>query len=66
MLCSELLNLHLQPRRGSDRHERRVRKLQANLEEIWSTGALLLTDSPIRRFTSLWFVAGGEGAFGRL
>ena len=57
MLCSELLNLHLQPRRGSDR---RGRKLKANLEEIWSTGALLLTESRIRKFTSLSFVGGGR------
>ena len=53
MLCSEILNLYLQPRVG------RERKLTANLEEIWSSGALLRTDARIREFTSLWFVGGG-------
>jgi hypothetical protein len=52
MLCSEILNLHLQPRVG------RTRKLKANLEEIWSSGALLRTDARIHEFTSLWFVGG--------
>ncbi len=54
MLCSEILNLHLQPRVG------RERKLKANLEEIWSSGALLRTDAQIHEFTSLWFVGGGR------
>ncbi len=54
MLCSEILNLHLQPRVG------RERKLKANLEEIWSSGALLRTDARIREFTSLWFEGGGR------
>ena len=53
MMCSEVLNLYLQPRCG------RERKLTANLEEIWSSGALLRTDARIREFTALWFVAGG-------
>ena len=53
MLCSEILDLYLQPRVG------RGRKLTANLEEIWSSGALLRTDARIREFTSLWFVGGG-------
>ena len=66
MLCSEILNLRLQPRLGSDRRERRGRKLKANLEEIWSTGALLLTDSHIRRFTSLSFVGGGRTFHGEV
>lgn len=57
MLCSEILNLHLQPRPGRERHEC---KLKANLEEIWSSGALLLTDSRIHRFTPLSFVGGGR------
>ena len=60
MLCSEILHLHLQPRHKRDRRERRERKLKANLEEIWSSGALLLTDSRIQRFTSLWFVGGSR------
>ena len=53
MLCSEILNLYLQPRVG------RERKLTANLEEIWSSGALLRTDARIRKFTTLSFVGGG-------
>ncbi len=53
MLCSEILNLNLQPRVG------RERKLKANLEEIWSSGALLCTDARIHKLTSLWFVGGG-------
>ena len=63
MLCSEILNLHLQPRHG---RERRERKLKANLEEIWSSGALLLTDSRIHRFTSLWFAGGGRTFHGEV
>ncbi len=66
MLCSEILNLHLQPRHGSDRRVCRERRLKANLEEIWSSGALLLTDSHIRRFTSLWFVGGGRTFHGEV
>ena len=53
MLCSEILDLHLQSRAG------RERQLKANLEEIWSSGALLQTDERIRPFTFLWFAAGG-------
>lgn len=53
MLCSEILNLYLQSSGG------RERKLTANLEEIWSSGALLSTDARIQDFTSLWFVGGG-------
>ncbi len=63
MLCSEILNLHLQPGHG---RERRERKLKANLEEIWSTGALLLTESRIHRFTSLWFEGGGRKFHGEV
>lgn len=63
MLCSEILNLYLQPRHGSDRRER---KLKANLEEIWSSGALLLTDSRIHKFTSLRFVGGGRTFHGEV
>lgn len=53
MLCSEILNLHVHSREG------RERELKVNLEEIWSSGALFLTDVPIRPFTSLWFAGGG-------
>jgi hypothetical protein len=52
-LCSEILSLRLQSRAG------RQRQMKVNLEEIWSSGALFLTDKPIRPFTSLWFAAGG-------
>jgi hypothetical protein len=53
MLCSEIVNLHLQARAGADRI------LKANLEEIWPAGALLWTDVRIRQYTSLWFLGGG-------
>jgi hypothetical protein len=53
MLCSEILNLRLQSGEGSGR------ELKVNLEEIWSSGALFLTDEPIRPLTPLWFAGGG-------
>jgi len=53
MLCSEILDLHLECRTG------RERQLTAYLEEIWPSGALLRTDVRIRELTSLWFVGGG-------
>ena len=53
MLCSEILNLHLQSRAG------RERELKVNLEEIWSSGALFQTDVRIPLFTPLRFVGGG-------
>lgn len=53
MLCSEIINLHLQVRAGRDR------ELKANLEEIWPAGAILWTDVRIRQYTSLWFLGGG-------
>jgi hypothetical protein len=53
MLCSEILNLRLQSRDDGGR------ELKVNLEEIWASGALFLTDVPIRPLTSLWFAAGG-------
>ena len=56
MLCSEIINLHLQARPG------RNREMKANLEEIWPGGAILWTDVRIRQYTSLWF-HGGEFEF---
>jgi hypothetical protein len=53
MLCSEILHLRLQSRAGCGR------ELTVNLEEIWSSGALFLTDVPIRPFTPLRFAGGG-------
>ena len=53
-LCSEILSLHLQSKDGCDR------EVKVNLEEIWSSGALFLTDERIRPFTSLWFAVGGS------
>jgi hypothetical protein len=53
MLCSEILDLHLQSKSGKE-HEVKV-----NLEEIWASGAVFLTDEPIRPFTSLWFAGAG-------
>jgi hypothetical protein len=52
MLCSEIVNLHLQ---GGGRN----RVLKANLEEIWPAGAILWTDVRIRQYTALWFPGGG-------
>ena len=52
VMCSEIVSLHLQSRKGSER------QLKVNLEEIWSSGALFQTDLPIRPFASLWFVGG--------
>jgi hypothetical protein len=56
MLCSEILNLHLCSTEG------RERDVKVNLEEIWSTGAILLADERIPPLTSLWF-AGGDSEF---
>ncbi len=53
MLCSEIVNLHLQAREGQNRI------LKANLEEIWPAGAIFWTDVRIRRYTSLSFLGGG-------
>src|ERR1700730_12461657 len=53
MLCSEIVNLHLQAGAGRDRI------LKANLEEIWPAGAILWTDIRIRQYASLFFLGGG-------
>jgi hypothetical protein len=53
MLCSEIVNLHVQEGAGLDR------VLKANLEEIWPAGAILWTDVRIRQHTALWFLGGG-------
>jgi hypothetical protein len=53
MLCSEIVNLHVQVGTGRDC------ELKANLEEIWPAGAVLWTDVRIRQYTSLWFLGGG-------
>ena len=54
MLCSEILDLRLQSKTG------RARQLKANLEEIWSSGAILWTEIRIREHTPLRFLAGGR------
>jgi hypothetical protein len=53
MFCSEILNLHLQPKAG------RERTLKANLEEIWPSGALFQTDARISPETEFSFMGGG-------
>ncbi len=53
VLCSEILDLHLQSKAG------RERELKVNLEEIWTSGALLQTDARIPLLTYLWFSGGG-------
>jgi hypothetical protein len=53
MLCSEIVNLHLQGDAGRDQ------ELKANLEEIWPGGAILWTDVRIRECTPLRFIGGG-------
>lgn len=60
MLCSEILHLRVRSREG------RERELKGNLEEIWSSGALFLTDVPIRPLTSLRFAVGGCEFRGRV
>jgi len=52
MLCSEIVNLHVQAGVGRDRI------LKANLEEIWPAGAIFWTDARIRQDTSLRFLGG--------
>ncbi len=53
MLCSEIVNLHLQAEAGGNR------VLKANLEEIWPAGAIFWTDVRIRQYTALSFLGGG-------
>jgi hypothetical protein len=60
MLCSEILNLHLRAGAADER------EVEVNLEEIWSTGALFLTEEPIRPLTPLRFVGGGCEFRGRV
>ncbi len=52
-MCSEILSLRLQSREG------REYRLNVNLEEIWSSGALFQTEVPIRPLTSVSFAVGG-------
>src|ERR1700722_10423981 len=60
MLCSEILNLHLKPKAG------REREIEANLEEIWSTGALLLMDVRVPLTSAMWFTAGDRKFRGKV
>lgn len=60
LLCSEILNLHLHFKAG------RERELKANLEEIWSAGALFLSDVRVPCCASLWFEAGGHRFRGKI
>ncbi len=60
MLCSELLNLHFRYKVG------REREVKANLEEIWSTGALLLIDVRVPVATPTRFAAGGREFRGKV
>jgi hypothetical protein len=53
MLCSEIVNLHLQAGEGPNL------VLKANLEEIWPAGAIFWTDVRIRQSTALSFLGGG-------
>src|ERR1700722_18564248 len=52
MLCSDLLKLRLQSKAG------RKRDVEANLEEIWSSGAVFLTDARVPVCSSMSFTAG--------
>ena len=52
MLCSEILSIHCQAKGG------RELEVKANLEEIWSSGALFMTDKRIQPSTPLWFTGG--------
>jgi len=60
MFCSEILSVQLQSKAG------RVRTLKVNLEEIWSSGALFLTDVRIRPLTPFRFVGGGHEFHGQV
>jgi hypothetical protein len=60
MLCSEMVTLHWQPKSGASR------KLTANLEQIWTWGACLQTDTRISRLSRLWFVCGDYEFRGRV
>jgi hypothetical protein len=53
VLCSEILDLHLQSRAG------RERAVKVNLEEIWPSGALFQIDVKIPLSTTLRFSGGG-------
>jgi hypothetical protein len=54
MLCSDLLKLRLQYKAG------RKRDFEANLEEIWHSGAIFLTDVRVPVCASMSFTAGGK------
>lgn len=58
--CSEILSLRLEYRPG------RSRKLTANLEEIWPSGALFQTDAPIPSQTRIRFACGGHQFRGKV
>lgn len=59
MLCSELLCLHVESAPGVRQ------KIRANLEEIWTSGAILQTDSPIPPLSRVWFSRHGNRFLGR-
>jgi len=53
VMCSEIVDLDVQSRKG-----RKRKLLKVNIEEIWSSGAIFCTDSPIPRFNLLRFGLG--------
>jgi hypothetical protein len=58
--CSDLVNLHFQSESG------RKRTLTVNLEEIWPTGALFLTNARISCATRLWIAIGNRRYSGKV
>ena len=60
LLCSQMVTLQVQPKSG------RLRKLAANLEEIWPSGACLQTDGRIPRLSRVRFACGGFEGRGKI
>ena len=54
MLCSEIVHLHVKPRCG------RAQQIDATVEEIWSSGALLQAEVQVPPSSELWFVGSGR------
>ena len=59
-MCSEMLALHVQLKRGG-LHTRIV-----NLEEIWASGAVFLSDTRVPRAERLWLACRGRSFQGKV
>lgn len=60
MLCSDMVPLHVQMKSGG-LHSRIV-----NLEQIWRSGAVFLSDTKVPRADRLWLVCGGRTFEGKI